>query len=49
MSKPHTCHLPDITALFCIGLERLGLVEALPCHGTAIVVSAMTELGGDND
>ncbi len=37
MPEPLTCHLPNITALFCIGRDRLG---------AAIVVSNMTELGG---
>ena len=37
MPEPLTCHLPNITALFCIGIDR---------HGAAIVVSDMTKLGG---
>jgi hypothetical protein len=46
MPEPRTCHLPNITALFCIGVDLLGLVEALQRHGANIVVSNMTELGG---
>jgi hypothetical protein len=38
--------LPNITALFCIGVERLGLAEALQRHGTHIVVRSITELEG---
>jgi hypothetical protein len=41
MSKPRTCHLPHITALFCIGL-----VEVLQRQAVDIVVRGMTELGG---
>lgn len=37
MPEPLTCHLPNITALFCIGIDRLV---------AAIVVSDATELGG---
>ncbi len=37
MPEPLTCHLPNITALLCIGIDRLS---------AAIVVSNMTELGG---
>jgi hypothetical protein len=36
MPEPLTCHLPNITALFYIGIDRLG---------AAIVVSDMTERG----
>ena len=46
MSEPRTCHLANITALFCIGVDRLGLVETLQIHSADVVVSAMTELGG---
>jgi len=41
MPEPRTCHLPHITALFCIGL-----VEALQRQAADIVVPGMTELGG---
>jgi len=45
MPEQRTCHLPNIMALFCIALDRLGLIEAR--HRAAdIVVSDMTELGG---
>ncbi len=44
MLEPRTCLLPNITALFCIGIERLGLAEALQRHGADIVVSDRTEL-----
>jgi hypothetical protein len=46
MPEPRTCHLPHIPALFCIGVDRLGLAEALQRHGADIVVSDITELGG---
>ncbi len=46
MPEPRTCHLPNMTALFCIGVDHLGQTEALQRHGAEIVVSAMTELGG---
>ena len=46
MSEPRTYHLPNSTALFCIGVNRLGQAGALQHHGTHIVVSDMTELGG---
>ncbi len=45
MSEPRTCHLANITALFCIGVDRLGLVETLQIHSADVVVSGMTELG----
>jgi len=45
MPEPRTCHLPNYTALFCIGLNRPGLVEARR-QGADIVASDMTELGG---
>jgi hypothetical protein len=38
MSEACTCHLPNNTALFCIGIDR---------HGAKIVVTNMTELGGE--
>ncbi len=41
MPEPRTCHLPHITALFCIGL-----VEALQRQAANIVVPGITELGG---
>ncbi len=37
MLEPRTCHLPNNTALFCIGIERLG---------AETIVSDWTELGG---
>jgi hypothetical protein len=46
MSELRTCYLPNITALCCIGVDRLGLAEVLQRHGADIVVSDMTELGG---
>ena len=46
MPEPLTCYLPNITALFCIGVDRFGQAEALQQHGADIVVSDMTELGG---
>ena len=46
MLEPRTCHLQNITALFCTGVDRLGLAEMLQLHGADIVVSGMTELGG---
>jgi hypothetical protein len=46
MSEPRTCYLPHMTALFCTGVERLGLVKALQRHGPDIVVSDMTGLEG---
>lgn len=45
MPEPRTCHLPSITALFCIGLKRLGQAEARR-QGSDIIVSDITELGG---
>jgi hypothetical protein len=36
MSEARTCHLPNSTALFCIGIDR---------HSADIVVD-MTKLGG---
>jgi len=46
MPEPRTCHLPNNTALFCIGVNGPGQVEALQRHGADIVFSNMTELGG---
>jgi hypothetical protein len=46
MSEPRTCHLANITALFCICVDRLGLVEMLQLHRADVVVSGMNELGG---
>jgi hypothetical protein len=46
MPEPRTCHLPNSPALVWIGIECLDQVGAIECHGTAIVVSNMTELGG---
>jgi hypothetical protein len=46
MTEPSTCHLANIMALFCIGVERLGLAEVLQLHGADVVVSGMIELGG---
>jgi hypothetical protein len=40
MPKLHTCHLPDTTTLFCIG------VEALRHHNAGIAVSNISEPGG---
>jgi hypothetical protein len=37
MPEAHTYHLPNITALFYVGIDGLG---------AGIVVSDMTELGG---
>jgi hypothetical protein len=45
MPEPRTCHLPDITALFCIGLKRLDQAGARR-QGSDIIVSDITELGG---
>ena len=46
MSELHTCYLPNSTTLVCIGVNRLGLTEALQRHCPDLVVSDMTELGG---
>ena len=46
MSEPRTCYLPNITALSCTGVDRLGRAEVLRRRGANIVVSDMTELGG---
>jgi hypothetical protein len=46
MPKARTCHLPNSTALFCIGVERLGQAEPLQRHGGGIVVAKLAELGG---
>jgi hypothetical protein len=45
MPEPCTCHLPSITALFCIDLKRLGQAGARR-QGSDIIVSGITELGG---
>jgi len=37
MPEARTCHLPNSTALFCIGIDR---------HSAEIVVTDLTELGG---
>ncbi len=41
MPKARICHLPDLTTLFCIGVDRPGHVEALQRYNASI-----TELGG---
>ena len=41
MLEPRTCHLPNSTVLFRIGVDRLGQAEALQRHGTD-----MTQPGG---
>jgi hypothetical protein len=46
MPEPRTCHLPNSTALFCIGVDGLGQAKALQRHGADIVFSNMAELGG---
>jgi hypothetical protein len=46
MPELRTCHLPNVTALFCIGFDRTGLAKGLQRHGAHIVVSDITELGG---
>jgi hypothetical protein len=46
MSEPRTCHLANITALFCIGDDRFRWAGTLQIHGAEVVVSSMTELGG---
>ncbi|MFL5703406.1 MAG: hypothetical protein ACJ8AG_11355 [Ktedonobacteraceae bacterium] len=45
MPEPRTCHLPNITALFCIGVDHLGRTKGVQHHGTYIAVSDMTEVG----
>ncbi len=46
MTKQHTCHLPNSTALFCIGVAGFGLVEtALRLCSTFVVVSDSLGLG----
>ena len=49
MHEPRTYHLPNMTALFCIGVDRLGQAEALQRHGADIVISDITGLGVDDD
>lgn len=46
MSELCTCHLPNNTALFCIGVNGPDQVEALQRHVADIVFSNMRELGG---
>ena len=46
MPEPRTCHLPQSTAPVCIGVDRLSQPEALQRRGADIVVSSITELGG---
>jgi len=46
MFEPRTCHLINFTALFCIGIDRLGLAVTRQRHGADIVVSNLTKLGG---
>ena len=46
MPEPYTYHWPNNMALFCSGAERLGLAEATQRHGADLVVSDMTEPGG---
>jgi hypothetical protein len=38
--------LPNITTLYCIGIDGFGLAEVLQRHGADIVVSDIIELGG---
>jgi len=40
MSEARTCHLPNSTAFFCIGIDR---------HSAEIFVADMTKLGGGHD
>jgi hypothetical protein len=37
MPEARTCHSPNLTALFCIGIDR---------HGSEIIVTGLTELEG---
>ncbi len=46
MPKARTCLLPNIKALFCLGVDHLGQAEALQRHDAGIVVSDRIELGG---
>ena len=46
MLKPRTCHLPNCTALFCVGVDGLGQAKVLQRHDTDIVFSNIIELGG---
>ncbi len=41
-----SCHLPNSPTLFCIGVERFDLSEALQRRSVHIAVSVITELGG---
>lgn len=43
MPEPCLCHLPNSTALFCIGIDRLGLPVTLQRYGTHVVHN-ITEL-----
>lgn len=46
MPELRTYNLPDITALSCIGLNRLGLIKTLQRQAADIVLSDMTDMGG---
>ncbi len=46
MPESRTCQLPKSTRLFCTDIHPIGLAEPLQCHGTAIVISSISELGG---
>ncbi len=46
MPESRTCQLPKSTGLFCIDINPIGQAEPLQCHGTAIVISSISELGG---
>ena len=46
MPELRTCHLPNIAALFYIGVKRLSGAEALQRHCPAIAVSDITKPGG---
>jgi len=46
MTKQHPCHLPNSTALLCIGVVGFGLAETpLRLCSTIVVVSDRLELG----
>jgi hypothetical protein len=46
MPEPRTCHLPNSTALFCVGVARFGLAEAqLRLCSAIVVVSDIPGLG----
>jgi hypothetical protein len=38
MTKQHTCHLPDSTPPFCMGIARFGLPKTLLRLCSAIVI-----------